>query len=348
MSTPSPASSDAPSPVPADATVPPGAAPPPRIAPPAEVASPVEVARPAEIAHPPAVPRPSGPADTAHADTTPADTTPADTTPADTPPADTTPADVAPADATPAGGGATGVGNLGDAAAEASPPPAWLRTLAGQLGEALVTGRTRPGPRAADARPAAVLILFGDGPHGPDVLLLERSAELRSHASQPAFPGGAADATDATRVDTALREAAEEVGLDPAGVEVLAVASPLYLQASHYLVTPVLAWWHTPCAVAPVDLAETSFVSRVPLAELADPANRVMLRYAQGGLLSPAFQVHGMLVWGFTAGILDILLRLGGWERPWNDSAVVDYPLPRAVPPAASPPPQRRRSPSTP
>ncbi len=221
----------------------------------------------------------------------------------------------------------------------ASPPP-WLRTLASQLGDTLVTGHTRPGPRAVDARRAAVLILFGAGPDGPDVLLLERAAELRSHASQPAFPGGAADATDIDRVDTALREAAEEVGLDPAGVEVLAVAPPLHLQASHYLVTPVLAWWHTPCAVAPVDLAETSFVSRVPLTELADPANRVILRYAQSDLLSPAFQVHGMLVWGFTAGILDILLRLGGWERPWNHSAVVDHPPTRAVP-ATSPPPPR-------
>ncbi|WP_261576550.1 NUDIX hydrolase, partial [Frankia gtarii] len=230
---------------------------------------------------------------------------------------------------------------VADAVADAdavAPPPPWLRTLASQLGDALVTGHTRPGPRAVDARRAAVLILFGAGPDGPDVLLLERAAELRSHASQPAFPGGAADATDIDRVDTALREAAEEVGLDPAGVEVLAVASPLHLQASHYLVTPVLAWWHTPCAVAPVDLAETSFVSRVPLTELADPANRVMLRYAQSDLLSPAFQVHGMLVWGFTAGILDILLRLGGWERPWNRSAVVDHPPTRAVP-AASPPP---------
>lgn len=325
MSTPSPASPDAPCPVPPDATAPPGAAPPPRIATPAEVASPVEVARPGEIAHPgeiappPAVPRPPGPADVA-------------------------PADVAPAGTAPAG---------------TSTPPAWLRTLADRLGDALMTGRTRPGARAVDARPAAVLILFGDGPDGPDVLLLERAAELRSHASQPAFPGGAADATDADRVATALREAAEEVGLDAAGVEVLAVASPLYLQASHYLVTPVLAWWHTPCAVAPVDLAETSFVSRVPLAELADPANRVMLRYAQGGLLSPAFRVHGMLVWGFTAGILDILLRLGGWERPWNRSAVVDYPLPREVPAASppakpatpatpSPPAPRQRSSSTP
>ncbi|WP_462185912.1 MULTISPECIES: NUDIX hydrolase [unclassified Frankia] len=211
------------------------------------------------------------------------------------------------------------------------PPPAWLRTLAEKAGQALVTSRTHPGHAGADARPAAVLILFGDdGPEGPDILLLERAAELRSHANQPAFPGGATDATDESRVHTALREAEEEVGLDPAGVEVLTVASPLYLHASRYLVTPVIGWWRIPCAVVPVDPAETSSVARVPLAELADPANRVMLRH-RTGLAGPAFRVRSMLVRGFTAGILDVLLRLGGWEQPWDDTELIDYPVARAT-----------------
>src|SRR5215475_14446530 len=68
-------------------------------------------------------------------------------------------------------------------------------------------------------RPSAVLILLADDrPSGPDVLLLQRAADMRNHAGQPAFPGGGADETDSDAVATALREANEEVGLDPATV----------------------------------------------------------------------------------------------------------------------------------
>jgi 8-oxo-dGTP pyrophosphatase MutT (NUDIX family) len=160
-------------------------------------------------------------------------------------------------------------------------------------------------------------MLFGDGPHGPDILVIERAADLRDHAGQPAFPGGGADPADSSAADTALREAHEEVGLDPSCVAVLTCAHPLYLPPSNFLVTPVLAWWHTPCPVAPVDAAETSSVARVPLRELADPDNRLLLRHPHSDYVGAAFRVRGMLVWGFTAGLLDALLRLGGWERPW-------------------------------
>ncbi|MEX5636374.1 NUDIX hydrolase [Parafrankia sp. FMc2] len=228
-------------------------------------------------------------------------------------------------------------------AAGGAPVPDWLTALVGAVGDGIPVETSRspqqrqPGPR----RRAAVLILFGQGPGGPDILLLQRAADMRDHAGQPAFPGGSADETDVSMAATALREAEEEVGLDPAGVEVLAAAQPLYLAASHFLVTPVLAWWRTPSAVQAVDPAETSSVARVPVAELADPANRILL-WHPAGFGSPAFRVHGMTVWGFTAGILDALLRLGGWERPWDTATPVDVPeitsaitramvLPRAV-----------------
>ncbi|OHV32973.1 MULTISPECIES: NUDIX hydrolase [Pseudofrankia] len=207
-------------------------------------------------------------------------------------------------------------------------PPSWLRTLA-----AVVTRDGLPvreegwPPPPPDARPAAVLILFGQGERGPDMLLLERSADLRKHAGQPAFPGGAADPTDDSAVHTALREAREEVGLDPAGVEILGAAPRLYLPHSNYLVTPVLAWWRVPCPVYPVDPGETSTVARVPVADLVDPAKRVQLRHPRTGKPSPAFRVAGMTtVWGFTAGILDALLRLAGLERPWGEGPPVDDP----------------------
>ncbi|CUU58419.1 NUDIX domain-containing protein [Parafrankia irregularis] len=226
-------------------------------------------------------------------------------------------------------------------AAGGTPVPGWLAGLVGAVGAGIPVQVRQPGANRPGGRQAAVLILFGEGPDGPDVLLLKRAADLRNHAGQPAFPGGSADETDVSRAATALREAEEEVGLDPSGVEILATVSPLYLAASHFHVTPVLAWWHTPSAVVAVDPAETSSVARVPVAELADPGNRILLRHP-AGFGSPAFRVRGMTVWGFTAGILDALLRAGGWERPWDTATPVDVPeitaaiskamaLPRAV-----------------
>lgn len=176
-----------------------------------------------------------------------------------------------------------------------------------------------------DARRSAVLILFAEGSQGPDVLLIERSAHLRSHAGQPAFPGGGIDATDDGPVAAALREAEEETGLDPQGVEVVAVFDDLWVPPSGNVVTPVLAWWHSPSDVSPADTYEVAAVARVPIVDLADPANRVQVR-TPTGRLGPAFEVADMFVWGFTAGVLSRLLSVGGWEQPWNTDRIVDLP----------------------
>jgi 8-oxo-dGTP pyrophosphatase MutT (NUDIX family) len=174
-------------------------------------------------------------------------------------------------------------------------------------------------------RAAAVLVLFGDGPDGPDVLLLQRSADMRSHAGQPAFPGGRIDASDDGPVAAALREAQEETGLDPAGVEVIATMPQLWIPPSGNVVTPVVAWWRTPSEVGPADPAEVEAVARVPIAALVDPANRLIVRHPIG-LESPAFRVANMVVWGFTAGVLSWLISLAGWEREWDRSVVEPVP----------------------
>lgn len=197
--------------------------------------------------------------------------------------------------------------------------PGWLTALAAAA-PAMAVPELRQ-PPTAGGRAAAVLILFGEGPSGPDLLLIERAADLRNHAGQPAFPGGAIDESDGGPVAAALREAAEETGLDPAGVRVLAVLPELYIWRSNFRVTPVLGWWESPVAVAPGDPGEIAAVVRVPVSDLASPTNRIMIRYPSGHI-GPAFRVAGLVVWGFTAGVLDQLLRLGGWEQPW-DSAVV-------------------------
>jgi 8-oxo-dGTP pyrophosphatase MutT (NUDIX family) len=183
---------------------------------------------------------------------------------------------------------------------------------------------------AAGGRRSAVLILFGDGPDGPDLLLVQRSPWLRRHAGQPAFPGGAVDGSDAGPVSAALREAAEEARVNPASVQVLAVLPELFIPRSGFAVTPVLAWWRRPGPVGPGDPMEVTAVARVRVAELADPANRITVRHPSG-TAGPAFRVGGMLVWGFTGVLVDRLLALGGWELPWDAGLVEDLP-PDALP----------------
>lgn len=187
-------------------------------------------------------------------------------------------------------------------------------------------------PLVGHAHPASVLVLFGRLDSIPartdastvaadlDVLLQRRAASLSSHPGQVSFPGGRRDEQDADAVATALREAQEETGLDPAGVEVLATLPPLPLAASNHSVTPVLGWWRSPSRVAAVDHAETVEVFRVPVAQLLDPANRftsTLRRFGQTWR-GPAFDIDGTIVWGFTAMVLDALFDAAGWTLQWD------------------------------
>jgi 8-oxo-dGTP pyrophosphatase MutT (NUDIX family) len=174
-------------------------------------------------------------------------------------------------------------------------------------------------PAVDEPNPASVLILFGrldDEPSDADaitvpadldVLLQRRAATLSSHPGQVSFPGG-------------RREAQEETGLDPSGVEILATLPEIPLAASNHLVTPVLGWWREPSRVVAVDHAETVQVFRVPVATLLDPATRFTSTLTRMGqtFRGPAFDVDGTIVWGFTAMVLDGLFDAAGWTLPWD------------------------------
>jgi 8-oxo-dGTP pyrophosphatase MutT (NUDIX family) len=201
--------------------------------------------------------------------------------------------------------------------------PAWLRRLAAQAAVMDVPRVVRP--PAHGGRRSAVLVLFGAGPDGPDLLYIQKNEGLRRHAGQPAFPGGKIEDGDDGPVAAALREAAEETGLDPAGVDVLGTLPELFLAASQFRVVPVLAWWRVPSAVRPVDIGEVAAVERISVTALADPANRLMLKFPSGRS-GPAFRIESMVIWGFTALITDRLLALGGWERPWDAVTVRELP----------------------
>jgi 8-oxo-dGTP pyrophosphatase MutT (NUDIX family) len=199
--------------------------------------------------------------------------------------------------------------------------PGWFQPLLANVAGAGREAFTRLPTPDGGGRPSAVLILLAEEEPGrPDVLILQRAPDMRTHAGQPAFPGGAADPGDGGPAGTAVREAAEEVGLDPATVTVLTTLPPLWIPVSGFVVTPVLAWWHSPHPVRPQDPAEVARVERIPVAELVEPANRLRVRHPSGWI-GAAFRVRQMLVWGFTAGVLDAMLRLGGWHRPWDEQA---------------------------
>lgn len=183
-------------------------------------------------------------------------------------------------------------------------------------------------PEGRDARESAVLVLFGEGADGPDLLLTERAHTMRSHPGQVSFPGGSLDAGESSAA-AALREAQEETGLDPAGVEVVGLLPQLWLPPSNFAVTPVIGWWRDPSPVSVRSLEEVHAVYRVPLRELCDPANRIRVTSPRTGWVMPGFLIgphKDVILWGFTGGIVQRLFGYLGWIEEQPDAPVVELP----------------------
>ena len=221
--------------------------------------------------------------------------------------------------------------------------PDWLEPVARAAREITADDLTRfVAPEDADTRRGAVLMLFSAQ---RDLLLTERAHDMRSHPGQVSFPGGTIDPGETPR-EAALREAWEETGVRPDGVEVFAELPELWLPPSNFAVTPILGWWADESPVGVVDPREVHAVYRVPLEDLLDPAHRISVHHPSGWV-GPGFLIgpqHDVVLWGFTAGIVSRLLDFLGWTRPWDEGRVRDLPsymlqgdVRPVAPPAATP-----------
>jgi 8-oxo-dGTP pyrophosphatase MutT (NUDIX family) len=177
--------------------------------------------------------------------------------------------------------------------------------------------------------PAAVLLALApvEGADDLELVLVQRPDHLRQHAGQVGLPGGAVERGDADGVAAALREAKEEVGLDPAGVRVLGSLDRAYLAVSDFDVLPVVGVWDGLAPLTPSP-DEVAGILRPTLRQLADPANHGTMSFRAilgeqafrarnaPDLNGPVFWVDGTLVWGFTAGLLVGFLDSLGLAAP--------------------------------
>ncbi|WLI90108.1 CoA pyrophosphatase [Massilia sp. R2A-15] len=153
--------------------------------------------------------------------------------------------------------------------------------------------------------PAAVLIPLVARPEGLTMLLTQRTAHLSNHAGQISFPGGRAEDSDASPLETALREAQEEIGLDPRHVEIIGTL-PDYLTGTGYHVVPVVGLLTPPFELA-ADHNEVAEIFEVPLAHLMNGAHhqRLSIDLPAGGRRSfYAMPYERYFIWGATAGML--------------------------------------------
>ena len=233
-------------------------------------------------------------------------------------------------------------------ALDAAAAPSWLKPLLENAADvpsayrsrvpadvlAAITAANASATLTGAKRDAAVLVLFSgpfDSPSGglppdADLLLTVRASTLRQHAGQAAFPGGAADPGDFGPVGTALREAAEETGIDVTRLQPLLTLDRMFIPPSGFHVVPVLAYSPDPGPVHVVDERETAIVARVPVRAFVNPANRLMVyrRENTSRFAGPAFLLNQMLVWGFTGQVISAILEVAGWAEPWDADDVRD------------------------
>ena len=181
----------------------------------------------------------------------------------------------------------------------------------------LETGERRPRvpPENGDARRAAVLVPVLVEPEGARVVYTVRKGDLQDHAGQISFPGGGLEPGDESLLDTALREASEEIDLSPELVEVIGEMEEMYIPPSNFRVRPYvgLLRQEAKLVLSPDEVEEIFTVS---LEELLSPETfrRVVWRRDGRDYEVPIFAVGGYEIWGATAAMTAALLTRLGWS----------------------------------
>lgn len=160
---------------------------------------------------------------------------------------------------------------------------------------------------------AAVLVALYGWPEEPGLIFTERRADLRRHAGEVSFPGGRQDPGDANLMATALREAEEEIALDPAAVELVGALPPVSTFVTGYLVHPFVGLIADPAELGLMpNPTEVETVLTFSLALLRDSYEMRRLVRRNTAIHTPTYEVSGQLIWGATARILgDFLQRAG-------------------------------------
>jgi 8-oxo-dGTP pyrophosphatase MutT (NUDIX family) len=208
--------------------------------------------------------------------------------------------------------------------------PTWLEPVVESLSGVAVDDLTAWAPPSeANPRQSAVLLLFAEDENGPYVLLTERSHTMRSHPGQVAFPGGKLDPGE-TVVEAALREAYEETGIDPAGVDVLGTLPTLWVPPSNFSVTPVVGWWAEPSEATVKSEDEVHAIHRATIADLCDPQWRIRVHSPRApGFVMPGFLIgenHDVILWGFTGGVIHRYFDYLGWLTDVEEAPFVELP----------------------
>jgi 8-oxo-dGTP pyrophosphatase MutT (NUDIX family) len=161
-----------------------------------------------------------------------------------------------------------------------------------------------PGHTPPEARPAAALLLIYPGEQGPTIPLTLRRHDLPEHAGQISFPGGRIDPGERPE-DAALREAHEEIGIEPASVRVVGPMSSLWVVVSNHLVRPFVGVADERPAFRLAE-REVAGLIEAPIAHLRDEMRVQWQKVVRDGMLIdyPSFDVDGHRVWGATAMML--------------------------------------------
>ena len=176
-------------------------------------------------------------------------------------------------------------------------------------------------------------MLFGEGPRGPDLLLTERAHDMRSHPGQVSFPGGSIDPGDASPAAAALREAEEETGLDPAGVEVFATLPRAVAAAEQLRGHPragLVARGERRSGRRPAPRCTRSTASRSRSCSTRRTGSRCGTPRAGPARRFLIGDDKDLLLWGFTAGIIARLFDFLGWTRPWDATVAARAARPHA------------------